>query len=287
MKRFVSVFLILSMLLICFSGLAEEATTTIAFDAEQSSVPVGKAITLKTTIAPRKNLKLEWSSSDESIATVTNRGAVKGIAVGDVTITVKAIDDESITASCQVSVVLPIKKISFSEKSIALPAGLSQKLSVNILPEDATNQALTFTSSNEKVATVDNTGLITGISKGNARITVSAQDGSKVKGTINVKVEEYDLVFTTNKPQKAQYYYGSGQFTVKGSVKTGCVSIPDITTSMWVMMVGGPASEDFEVTPVKPGIDTITVKAGRYKTIIKVYVSPDCFPAEEEETAET
>ncbi len=287
MKKFISLILCLCMMLAASIGLAEEAAATIAFEAEQFSVAVGKTITLKTAITPRKNLKLEWSSSDEAIATVTNRGAVKGIAVGEAIITVKAVDDETISASCKISVVLPVKKISFPEKSITLPAGLSQKLAVTILPEDATNQALTFASSNEKVATVDETGLVTGIAKGNAKITVSAQDGSKVKGTINVKVEEYDLVFTTNKPQTANYLYGSGRFTVKGSVKTGCVSIPDITTSMWVMMVGGPAKEEFEVTPVKPGTDTITVKAGRYKTVIKVYVSPDCFLEEEEESAET
>lgn len=283
MKKIIAVILTLCILLASAACLAEEAVT-VSFDAEAYSVAIGKAITLKAVISPRKNLKLEWSSSDESIATVNNRGAVKGIAEGEAEITVKAADDSSISTTCKVAVVQPVKKISFAEKKLDLPAQLTYRLAAKVEPENATNKALTFTSSNEKVATVDETGLITAVAKGNAKITVAAEDGSKVKAAINVKVDEYDLVFTENKPQKTIYYYRSGQFTVRGSVKTGCVSIPDITTTMMAMVVGGPASEEFEVTPVKPGTDVITVKAGRTKTVITAYVSPECFPEEEEKT---
>ena len=276
MKRIISILIVVCLCLTILGSFAEELVT-ISFDAEQYSVPVGKTVSLKATMTPKKKAKLEWSSSDESIATVSGKGAVKGISVGETTITVKSADDDSLTASCTVSVVLPVKKIVLAEKKLSLPEGVSQKLDVAVEPEDATNKSLVFTSSKESVATVDEDGVVTGVSKGSAKITVTSQDGSKVKAVVNVKVDKYDMVFTSPEPQTTQYYYGSGQFTVKGKVKTGCVSIPDITTSMWAMVAGGPASQDFEVTPVKPGTDTITVKAGRMKTVITVYVSPDCF----------
>lgn len=280
MKKILAVIVAACLLFTAFSSLAEE-TVTVSFEAEQFSLAMGKTLTLKTTVSPRKSMKLEWSSSDESVASVNNKGIVKGLSVGETTITVKSAEDESVTASCKVTVVLPVKKISFNEKALNLPAGLTQKPEIKIEPENATNKAVTFSSSNEKVATVDENGVITGVSKGSAKITAVAQDGSKVKGVIKVKVEEYDMIFTSAKPQTAKYYYSSGRYTITGKVKTGCVSIPNISIAMWAMVAGGPASEEFEVTPVKPGTDTITIKAGRLKTVIRVYVSPDCFKEEE------
>ena len=53
---------------------------------------------------------------------------------------------------------------------------------------------------------------------------------------------------------------------------------------MWAAVVGGLGSEEVTVTPVKPGVDTITIKAGRIKTVLKVYVSPEAFA--EEKTAD-
>ena len=282
LKKILSVIVTVCLLFTAFSSLAEDAIT-ISFEAEQFSLAMGKTLNLKAIVSPKKSLKLEWSSSDESVASVNNKGMVKGLSAGETIITAKSAEDESITASCKVAVVLPVKKISFAEKTLNLPAGLTQKPEVKIEPDNATNKAVTFSSSNEKVATVDENGVITGVAKGSAKITAVAQDGSKVKGTITVKVEEYDLIFTSAKPQTAKYYYNSGRYTITGKVKTGCVSIPNISIAMWAMVAGGPASEEFEVTPVKPGTDTITIKAGKLKTVIRVYVSPDCF--KEEETA--
>lgn len=286
MKKLISLLMAFCLLLPVIPVLAEE-TTTISFEAGEVSVPVGRSVNLKTTITPKKNLKLEWSSSDESIATVSARGGVKGIAVGEAVITAKAAEDGSIAATCKVTVVLPVRKIVFAEKKLDLAAGMTLKLGITVEPADATNKALVFTSSNEKVATVDADGVITAVGKGAAKITAAAKDGSNVRTAITVKVAEYDLVFTSPEPQPARYYYRSGQFTVKGKVKTGCVSITDVRKTVFAMVAGGPASEVFFVTPVKPGTDTITVKAGRTKTVITVYVSPDCFKtAETEETGE-
>ena len=282
MKKLISLLMAVCLLLPVIPVLAEDATV-ISFEAAEVSVPVGRSVNLKPTITPKKNLKLEWSSSDESIATVSARGGVKGIAVGEAVITAKAAEDGSIAATCKVTVVLPVKKIVFAEKKLDLAAGMTLKPGITVEPADATNKALVFTSSNEKVATVDAEGVITAVGKGAAKITAAARDGSNVKAAISVKVAEYDLVFTTPEPQVARYYYRSGRFVVSGKVKTGCVSIPDIRTAMIAMVAGGPASEPFIVTPVKPGTDTITVKAGRTKTVITVYVSPDCFKTEEKE----
>ena len=280
MKKIVTLFLILVLSAICLYSSAENSTT-LSFDAESYTLFVNKSLNLKPIFTPKSNMKLDWSSSDEAIASVTKSGAVKAKSVGSVTITAKAKDNENITASCIINVMQPVKKIAFVDKSISLAVNTSQKLNYNILPEDTSDKTMQFSSSNEKIASVDQSGVITGLSKGNAKITLIAQDGSKVKASINVKVDEYDMVFTSMAPQLGTYYYGTGRYTITGKVKNGNVQIPEINTYMMASVIGGLASEQFPVTPVKAGTDVITIKAGRNKTTIKVYVSPDCFKLED------
>lgn len=258
----------------------------ITLDKESVIIPIGKSAVLKATIAPKNATakKLEWLSSDESIATVKN-GKITAVSCGTATITAKATDGSDVSTNAQVTVVTPVKKVTFSEKKLTIAPGTTWQLSAEVMPEDASIKDLTWKSSNEKVIMVDEKGLITGIGKGSANITAAAADGSGAKATISVKVQNFNLVFTSKEPQIVNYYYGSGSFTIKGSVKTGNVSIPEINTSMMVMMVGGPAREDVSVTPVKPGTDVVTIKVGRKKYKYTVYVSPEAF--EEEKITES
>jgi len=121
---------------------------------------------------------------------------------------------------------------------------------------------------------VDDAGLVTAIGKGTAKITAAATDGSKVKASITVKVEKYDLVFASKRPQKVQYRYsGSGKLSIRGSVKNGNVSIPDIDTDMYTSVMGGPAIKEVEVAPLHPGTDVVTIKINGKKLNYKVYVA--------------
>lgn len=252
---------------------------SIVLDAGTEMVPVGKTLNVKVNIEPKNATakKQDWTSSDEAVATVQN-GKVKGIAPGTATITAKAMDNSGVTASLEIRVVQPVKKITIDAgKTLNLPVGYTQMITLNIQPDDATVKDVTWTSSNEKVATVDNNGLVTAVAKGKAKITVEAADGSKVKAVVNVVVDEYDLMFFDDSPQQAEYYFGSGRIKVTGKSKNGCVSVPKNIAEMLTMIVGGLASETVTITPVKPGADVVTIKAGKTKTVIKVYVSPDAF----------
>ena len=252
---------------------------SIVLDAGTEMVPAGKTLNVKVNIEPKNATakKQDWTSSDETVATVQN-GKVKGIAPGTATITAKAMDNSGVTASLEIRVVQPVKKITIDAgKTLNLPVGYTQMITLNIQPDDATVKDVTWTSSNEKVATVDNNGLVTAVAKGKGKITAEAADGSKVKAVVNVVVDEYDLMFFDDSPQQAEYYFGSGRIKVTGKSKNGCVSVPKNIAEMLTMIVGGLASETVTITPVKPGADVVTIKAGKTKTVIKVYVSPDAF----------
>lgn len=145
---------------------------------------------LKATVLPQNtnNKKVTWSSSDTSIATVTSGGRVNPVGPGTCTITCQSESFPSVYATATVTVHQLVKKITFPEKTISVNVGETVNLFWTIEPANATNPAVTLTSSKTSVATVDETGLIHGLKRGESTITVTAQDGSKKKGTIRVKV---------------------------------------------------------------------------------------------------
>lgn len=169
-----------------------------------------------------------------------------------------------------------VDKVQFTEKTIQLAVGYTTRARYTTVPANA-GETLTWKTSDQRVATVDEYGNITGVKKGSCKITVYAEKGKKQKAQITVKVDNYDLVFTSQEPQQGTYYYGSGRYNITGKVKNGNVEIPEISIYMMAAVSGGNASESFSVTPLKVGTDVITVKAGRTKTEIKVLVLPEAF----------
>lgn len=269
MKNYLLVFFsavwVITMLFAATMASAEEKPV-ISFAEESYTVAVGKSATLKVKITPKSNMKLEWASSDEGVASVSPKGVVKAVSAGEAEIQVRSQDDHSICASCKVVVVVPVKKISLTDKTIALAADTSWKLECVFEPEDATDKRVSWASSNESVAKVDQDGLVTGVSIGSAKITGTTLDGSKKKVTVNVKVNEYDIVITTpaavnNKLISARH---------NPTVKTGCVTLEAVKDEIWIK-------------PVKAGEDIIeysfsTPVTGVINRKVPVYVAQSAIP---------
>ena len=134
----------------------------------------------------------EYSSSDEDVATVSGEGLVTFQGVGEVTITAEyaggmEISQEFTVEEAPVEVVA-VEGISLSAKKITLKKGKKKTLKVTIDPSNATNQDVTFKSSNKKVAAVNSKGVVKARKKGKATITVITADGGK-KATCKVVVK--------------------------------------------------------------------------------------------------
>ena len=167
-----------------------------------------------------------------------------------------------------------VKKITIPEKNITLAPGVHYQLTVIGDPADVSIPPLAWSSSNEKVATVDDAGMITCRGKGSAKIKAVAADGGKLQASVNVKVEQFDLVFTSKRPQKAKYRYsGSGRLQVNGSVKNGNVCIPDNDIDMNTTVVGGAVTDGIEVTPLHPGTDVVTLNINGKRFKYSVFVA--------------
>ena len=155
------------------------------------TLEVGQTGALTATVTPTTatNKAVTWTSSAPAIATVDASGTVKGIAPGTATITVKTADGGK-TATCAVTVkeaaAPPVKVtgITLNYSSITVNGDLERvQLIATVAPATATDQSLTWTSSDASVASVDGAGLVTIRKKGKATVTAKANDGSGVSAS--------------------------------------------------------------------------------------------------------
>lgn len=157
------------------------SVTSVSVAPTTASVGVGSTTTLVATVLPSNatNKNVTWSSDNAAIATVSSAGVVTGIALGSATITVTTADGAK-TATCAVTVSnVPVTSVSVSPTSASLGVGVTTQLTAMILPANATNKSVTWTTSNAAFATVSSTGLVTGVTAGSATITATTVDGVK------------------------------------------------------------------------------------------------------------
>lgn len=183
-----------------------QAVEEIKIIPESLTIAKGEQKTLQAEILPETatNKNVVWSSSDEIIASVDENGKIYARRAGKVRITVESEDGEK-TATCLVTVVptrIAVASVSLDIKTASLGIGKTQQLNATISPENATNKQVSWSSSNEKIATVDSTGLVTAKGIGKASITVLTEDGEKVDTAV-VTVSEKGEDDYPNKQEEA------------------------------------------------------------------------------------
>ena len=182
----------------------------ISFNKTSVSLKAGETVTLTATVKPddATDKTVTWSTSDASVATVNdgvatvNDGVVTAKKVGTATITAKAGDK---SATCVITVVAtPVTSVTLNKTSASLKAGETVTLRATVKPDDATDKTVTWGSSDESVAKVEN-GIVTAIGKGLSTITAKAGDTpAKCMVKVSVPVENVTLNKTELVLQKGQ-----------------------------------------------------------------------------------
>ena len=165
--------------------------TGVEISNSEISIFETKSKSLSADVLPESasNKKLQWSSSDESIATVDKNGKVTGVKAGTATITVKA-GNGRFSASCKVTVkrVVYSEKIKLNKTSITLDDGKTFELTANVSPSNTTTKTVVWSSGNTKVVKVDSYGEVTAVNPGTAYIYCKAKDsGVTAKCKVTVK----------------------------------------------------------------------------------------------------
>jgi uncharacterized protein YjdB len=158
------------------------SVTGVTLNKSATGILINATETLAVTIQPSNatNKFVTWSSSDSSVATVAN-GVITGKTAGNATITVTT-EDGNKTASCTVEVsgsAVDVTGVSLNKSSANIAVGASETLTATINPTNATNQKVTWSTSNSAIASVDDNGKVTGVAEGIATITVTSADGGK------------------------------------------------------------------------------------------------------------
>lgn len=127
------------------------------------------------------------SSSDENVARIENNMVVAGNTAGVATITAY-FEEYDMNISTDILAYIPINTITATISSSTLTEGQEATLKVSIIPQDGTDEYITFSSSDKNVATVDGDGVVTGVSTGEATITIKDElTGASATKTVTVK----------------------------------------------------------------------------------------------------
>ncbi len=154
-----------------------EHTVGIRFETEQARVRKGGRLTLSAVAQPegKTDGRLVWSSSDGSVASVDEEGVVSGKSKGEAVITVTAVDG-GYTAECRVRVYQPVTELRMDNRSVTVDTGEDIQLTATILPYDADNKSIVWSSDNPDVADVNGKGVVTGVKAGQTVIRATSED---------------------------------------------------------------------------------------------------------------
>ena len=153
--------------------------TGVTLNETTKSIEAGESFTLTATVSPEnaKDKSIKWSSSDPKIAKVED-GLVTALAKGTCNI-IATTNDGNFKAQCAVNVLPPsVKGVQFTESSIKILNGENYTLTYSILPENAENKNVKFSSSAPNIVSVDNNGKVTALKEGTSTITITTEDSA-------------------------------------------------------------------------------------------------------------
>ena len=225
-----------------------EATLATSITLDQTAVilKATETATLTATVLPETTTDkgVEWSSSDESVATVAD-GVITAHKVGTAIITATTTDGSNLTVTCEVTVEATLAtSITLDQSAVTLKATETATLTATVQPETTTNKEVVWTSSDNEVASVEN-GVVTAHKVGTATITATTTDGSELTATCEVTVEA-TLATSITLDQTAVTLKATETATLTATV------LPETTTNKEVVWT----SSDNEVASVENGVVT-------------------------------
>ena len=231
---------------------------SITLDKTEISLEATQTATLVATILPElaTNKAATWTSSDKAVASVDENGLVTAIAVGEAIITATTNDGSNLSASCKVTVIPTlVTSIEVTPTEYEGVEGSEFQLTAIILPEEATNKVVIWSSSDEAFANVSEGGLVKVLKEGNTVITASTTDGSNLTATCKITVltsidgvsddniivvTSGDYIIVSNAPKNVDINVYSNNGTLIRSVKSvgETISVNILSKGIYYVKVG-------------------------------------------------
>ena len=251
--------------------------TGVTLNKDSLILDLGGEETLTAAITPDNatNKNVTWESDNENVATVEN-GVVTAVGAGTATITVTT-EDGSFTDTCQVTVKeaanVPVTSVSLDKTTLELTEGETTQLTATVLPDNATNKAVTWSTSNASIATVDANGLVTAVSAGTATITVTTEDGSfTAKCTVTVREDVPDRPVNIPDTHEIELIAGDG-----GEAKTSLTNA-GAGTKITVTATPDAGYELAYITVDGERISGVSFTMPAHDVTVRVYFSGGALP---------
>ncbi|MBQ3157794.1 MAG: Ig-like domain-containing protein [Clostridia bacterium] len=243
---------------------------SVSHDSEYSGLPVllmqaGKQVNITASCKPSNasNRKWELTTSDDTIVRAGGTYFAPKKA-GECLVTVQSVQNPEVRLEYRALVVQPVTKVRVTSDVKSLYVGESLVLDAEITPADATIRNVTWSADRPDNASVDEYGVVTGVSKGNAVITAKAADGSGRYGTFTVTVKQQPEEITLNKPDvslKTGNYVTLTPTVLPSTTNDKTVTWSTSDASVAKVSTGG------RVTAVSPGVAIITCESKTHPEI--------------------
>ena len=221
----------------------------------------GESYTLTATVTPADATErtVTWKSGNPDVATVSDEGKIEAVHTGICIITASAGGKVSECMITVTSETIAVEQITLSATSLSLKLGDSRTLTATVIPSDATDSQVTWSSSDPSVATVSDQGEVTAVRAGNCTITATA-GGKSAACTVTVSAKEIPVERITLSSTSLSLKEGDSHRL------TATVTPSDATDSQVTWSSSDPSvatvSDQGEVTAVRAGNCTITATAG-------------------------
>ncbi len=234
---------------------------------------------LQATVNPSnaENKDVNWSSESGTVASVDNTGLVRARNEGTTNITVTTVDGGK-TATCKVKVETkkyPVKEIKINKSTAEVAVGETITLIATVLPSNATDKSVEWSSNNPNVAKVEN-GKVTGIKAGKTTITVSSVENKDIEATCDVTVVAGKVSVTGVELDKTSLDMKEGdEANLKATVKPEDAENKNVSWSSSNTDVATVANGKVVAKAVGTSVITVTTEDGGYTATCTVTVAPN------------
>lgn len=236
----------------------KEYVSSITLNKTQTYVNYGGTAQLTATVGKETatDKSVTWSSNNPSVVSVDQAGVIRGNNYGTAVISVVANDGGGAVGTCTVTVIKPVTEIGLDRKKVTITVGETVYITPTVYPADATVQGVTWSSTDNNIATVDFDGQVTGMSVGKCEVIATSTDGNNIRSSCivtvvpvvtasGIKVNSDDLVMLTGKTRTLK-----ARLTPNNSTE----GINWVSSDTSVVVVDGNG----KITTVGPGVAEVT-----------------------------
>lgn len=251
-------------------GGSDVKVTSVVLSPSGLSLNTGSSSNIVAYVYPSNatNKSLNWTSSNESVATVNQAGRVTAVGAGTCYIRAYSTDGSNKVGECTVTVAgqtVSVTGVSVNPTSLNLSVGASYRLVATVVPSNATNKSVTWSVRDDDIATVSGDGVVTGVSAGTTVVTVRTVDGNytatclvTVNNVGSLSAENVEMTGTATSASSKLTAVNMDGSTLVATCDAAWVTNLEVDTSGTIFYVRIRTTQNMNTSPSRSTVVTVT-----------------------------